>query len=115
MGYSFTSNYTTGAAATIANQLAGTPVEYMGGASTLTIYGSADAVGPDTITLTGFTGAHPGEVYIPTSPIPVASTVGAVKTNENFIAMVAIPANTRLVMAIVTTAAHTGRFLLVVS
>jgi hypothetical protein len=107
--------YSSAAAATIPNVLAGTAVEYIGHASTITLYGSADATG-DTFALSGFSGDAPGSAYIPAgSPLQVASTAGSAKTNENFIGQLAIPANTRLVLGVVTSAAHTGRFLLVVS
>jgi hypothetical protein len=103
--------YTTAAAATIANVLAGTAVEYIGKATTMTIYGSADAAG-DVFNLTGFGGDSPGMAIVPAgSPVQVASTVGSVKTNENFIGMFPIPAGTRLVLSVITSAAHTGRFL----
>jgi hypothetical protein len=115
MGYTVIVPYSSAAAATIPNVLTGSAIEYTGGAATvLTIYGSGDATG-DTFQLSGFTGSHPGELYVPAgSPVPVASTAGAVKTNENFIGQFAVPANTRLVMAVVTSAAHTGRFQIVV-
>jgi hypothetical protein len=107
--------YTTAAAATVPNVLAGTAVEYIGRAVTMTLYGSGDAAG-DTFSLTGFGGDSPGMAIIPTgSPVPTASTVGAVKTNENFLGMFAIPANTRLVLSVTTSAAHTGRFQFVLS
>jgi len=106
--------YTTAAAATIANLLAGTPLEYWGGAGVLTLYGCADAVGPDTYSLSGYQGGNPGMVMVPAgSALSVASTVGAIKNNENFLGQFAIPANTRLVLSVTTTAAHTGRFQLV--
>jgi hypothetical protein len=113
MGYSFPVKYTEPAAATIANLLAGTPVEYIGEAIKLTIYGSADAAG-DTHSLSSFRGSEPGALVIPLGPIPVASTAGAIKTNENFIGQFAIPAGSRLVHNVVGTAAHTGQFLYVV-
>src|SRR5262245_11452464 len=103
MGYSIIVPYTTAAAATIANILSGTSVEYLGHATKLTIYGSGDAAG-DTTSLTGFTGSEAGSQYIPSSPVQVASTVGSVKTNENFITMIAVPGNTRLVMPLMASA-----------
>lgn len=113
MGYSITIPYTEGAAATIANILSGTAVEYIGSATVITLYGSADTAG-DTFSLTGFTGSEPGSSIVPLSPIPVASTAGAVKTNENFIGQFAIPANTRLVMPVNGANTHVGRFLFVI-
>lgn len=114
MGYTIIVPYTTAAAATVANILAGTAVEYLGEAATLTVYGTGDATG-DTMSLTGFRGSEPGRVVIPaSSPVPVASTAGTVKTNENFIGQFPIAGNTRLVMSVTTSAAHTGRFQIVV-
>jgi hypothetical protein len=115
MSWSVYIPYSTAAAATIANALTGTAVEYTGGqATTLTVYASGDAAG-DTFSLSGFSGSNPGITYIPAgSPMPVASTVGAVKTNENFVGQFAVPANTRLVLGVVASAAHAGRFQFVV-
>lgn len=113
MGYSYTTAYTEPAGGAIANQLSGSPVEYMGGPTVITLYGSADAAG-DTFAITGYTGSEPGMAIVPVSPIPVASTAGAVKTNENFIGQFAIPANTRLVMPVTGASGHIGRFLFVV-
>lgn len=101
MGYSFPLRQAIGAAATVANALAGTPVEYLGEDVMLDIYASADIVGM-TFTLNGFTGSNPGSQYLPTgSAIGLASTVGKLKTNEDFVASVAIPAGSRLVLPIV--------------
>ena len=112
MSYSLQVPYSSAAAATIANVLTGTAVEYIGHATKMTIYGNGDATG-DTWSLTGFTGSEPGTQWFPTSPVNAASTAGAIKTNEAFLAMIAVPANTRLVLTVVTSAAHTGRFLFV--
>jgi hypothetical protein len=107
--------YSSAAAATIPNALTGTAVEYVGHAAVLTVYASGDAIG-DTFSLSGFSGDAPGMAVIPAgTPVQVASTAGAVKTNENFLGQFAIPANTRLVLAVVTSAAHTGRFLIAIS
>jgi len=107
--------YTTAAAATVPNVLTGTAVEYVGHAAVLTVYGSGDAAG-DTWSLSGFSGDAPGMAIVPAgTPLQAASTTGAVKTNENFIGQFAIPANTRLVLAVVASAAHTGRFLIAIS
>jgi hypothetical protein len=107
--------YSSAAAATIPNVLTGTAVEYVGHAAVLTVYASADALG-DTFALSGFSGDAPGMAVVPSgTPVQVASTPGAVKTNENFLGQFAVPANTRLVLAVVTSAAHTGRFLIAIS
>lgn len=113
MSYSVIVPYTEGAAALIPNILSGTSVEFMGSPSKLTIYGSADTAG-DTFSLTGFTGSEPGAQYVPTSPISVGSTTGAVKTNENFICQIPVPAGTRLVMPVAGPNTHVGRFLFVI-
>lgn len=109
MGYALTVPYTIPAAATIPNLLAGTPVEYLGGAAVLTMYASCDVAG-DTFQLNAFQGNKPGEALVPLSPLPVASTAGAVKNNENFVGQFAVPANSRLVLTVNGTAAHVGRF-----
>lgn len=109
MGYTVTVPYTIPAAATIPNLLAGTSVEYLGEAAVLTVYASCDVAG-DTFAFNAFRGNKPGEALVPLSPIPVASTAGTVKTNENFIGQFAVPANSRLVLTINGTAAHVGRF-----
>jgi hypothetical protein len=107
--------YTTAAAATVPNVLTGTAVEYVGHAAVLTVYASGDASG-DTFALSGFSGDAPGMAVVPSgTPVQVASTAGAVKTNENFLGQFAIPASTRLVLAVVTSGAHTGRFLIAIS
>lgn len=113
MGYTQTIAYTIPAGGSIANLLAGQPPEFFGGAAKLTIYGSADTAG-DSMNLSRFTGHEPGQLDVPTSPIPVASTAGAVKTNENFITQLAIPGGSRMVLAITGVAAHVGRIMLVV-
>jgi hypothetical protein len=107
--------YSTAAAATVANILTGTAIEYVGHAAVLTIYASGDATG-DTFSISGFSGDAPGMAIIPAgTPVMVASTAGSVKTNENFLGQFAIPANTRLVLAVVASAAHTGRFMIAIS
>jgi hypothetical protein len=105
----------TSVAGTIANVLAGTAIEYVGAASTLTVYGSVDTAG-DTFSLSGATGVAPPSNYVPAGAlIPAASTAGAVKTNEDFIGQFPIPANTRLVLSVTAAAAgHLGRFMFVV-
>ena len=108
-------NYTIPAAASIANILAGTSIEYISEACTLTVYGTCDTAG-DTWGLLGYRGAQPGESYVPTgSLVPPASTAGAIKTNENFLGQFAIPGGTRLVLPVAGTAAHVGRFQFVIS
>jgi hypothetical protein len=88
-----------GAAATIANNLTGQSVEYVGPAATLTLYGSGDIAGM-THALTGFQGTE-GKIFVPSgSSVPTASTAGAIKANENFLGQFAIPGGTRLVHAI---------------
>jgi hypothetical protein len=105
--------YTIPAAAVIANVLTGDPTEYWGKAGALTLYGSCDVAG-DTFSLAYYSGGDPGIVVVPPgSLVPVASTAGTVKNNENFIGQFAIPAGSRLVLSIAGTAAHVGRFQIV--
>jgi hypothetical protein len=109
-GISKTIPYTIPAAAVIANVLTGDPTEYWGKAGSLTLYGSCDVAG-DTMSLSYYSGGDPGSALIPSgSLIPVASTAGTVKNNENFIGQFAIPAGSRLVLSVAGTAAHVGRF-----
>jgi hypothetical protein len=84
------------AAAVITNNLAGQAIEYQGKAVTLTIYGNSSAV-TTTHSLFGNQGDD-SKVYIPPgSVMGIGSTATKVKTNEDFLGMFAIPANTRLV------------------
>jgi hypothetical protein len=100
MGYSFPTRVSIGAAATVPNGLAGTAIEYIGDDVMLDIYGNGEISGM-TFALTGFQGSNPGMQFIPTgSSLGVASTPGRVKANEDFIASVPIPANTRLVLPV---------------
>jgi len=81
------------------NILSGLAIEYQSKAAVLTIYGNSDAVG---LFQTFF--MNDGQTTItlipPGSGISVASTVGKVKTNEDFIIQYAIPGGERLVHSI---------------
>jgi hypothetical protein len=81
------------------NILTGTAIEFQGKAAVLTIYGNADAV---DLTHTFY--ANDGQQTIspipPNSALKVASTAGAVKTNEDFLIQIPIPAGMRLVHAV---------------
>lgn len=97
-------NVSIPATSTNANVLTGSTIEFIGQASTLTIYGNANAVG---VTHTLFAGMGPqAPLLIPSgSSLNVASTAGAIKTNENFIGQWAVPAGSRLVHAVTNTTA----------
>jgi len=90
---------------TITNALAGQSVEFFGSkAGILTLYGNADAVGVQH-TLFINNGQDISTVVPPGSSLSVASTVGKVKTNEDFLGQWAIPAGVRLVWGLVNTTA----------
>lgn len=114
MGYSYPVRVPIGAAATIGNVLAGTPPEYMGDDVALDIYGSADIAGM-SLSLMSYRGSAPGAALIPPgSSIGIASTVGKVKTNEDFIATVTVPAGSRLVLSATNPGAASNLGLLLV-
>lgn len=66
--------------------------------------------------LTSYRGSDPGAALIPVgSAVGVESTAGLVKTNENFVASVSIPAGSRLVLPLTNPgAASSADFLFVV-
>lgn len=103
-----------GAGATVANALAGNPIEYFGEARKLTIYGNADIAGMSMSLL--FNRAGEADVPIPPgSSLGVASTVGKVKTNEDFIGQFPVPAGSRLVLGVTNPGAASNYvFLLIV-
>lgn len=84
---------------TISNALAGQPIQYWGKAGVLTIYANADAVG-----LLWNLNINDGQTN--TSVVPqgsglgAASTVGKIKTNEDFVGQFAIPAGVQLMLPI---------------
>lgn len=96
MGQTFPINELPIAVGASVNVLSGSSIQFQTVASVLTIYGNADAVG---ITHTFF--LNNGSVSIGIIPIGsglgVASTVGKIKTNEDFIIQYAIPAGQALV------------------
>lgn len=103
-----------GAAATVANALAGTDIEFPSGASALTILGNADIVGMThsfRFTVPSNGGPVPMNP-IPTSRLNLASTVGTVKADEDLIvSRLPIPAGSRLVHTITNPgAASNARF-----
>lgn len=89
-----------GAAATIANNLAGTDIEFPSGPALLTVLGNGDIVGM-THSLRYTTPGAGGPVPInpiPTSRLNLASTVGTIKADEDLIvSRLPIPAGSRLV------------------
>jgi hypothetical protein len=106
--------YTIPAALSIANLLDQTAIQLFGKGATVTLYGTADAAG-DTFTLQAADGASAPKVLVtPSTPVPVASTVGSAKTNENFIGQFSVPDHSRLSLPIAGVNGHTGRFLFVV-
>lgn len=99
MPLSLTVRSAIGAAATIANVLSGLAIEYQGSAVVLTVYGNGDIAGM-TQSLFGHRG-DASDLYIPpASGLGVASTVGKVKVNEDFIGQFPLPAGTRLVHSV---------------
>ncbi len=96
MGQTFPINeLSIGIGATV-NVLSGTSIQFQTVASVLTIYGNSDAVG-----LTHAFFINNGNLTIaivpPGAGLGVASTVGKIKTNEDFIIQYAIPAGQALV------------------
>lgn len=90
---------------TITNALAGQSVEYFGSkAGILTLYANADAVGVQH-TLFINDGQDIKTVIPPGSSLSVASTVGKIKTNEDFVGQWAVPSGVRLVWGLVNTTA----------
>lgn len=102
-----------GAAATVANALAGNPLEYVGEARNLTIYGNGDIAGMNMSLL--FNRGGDSEVPIPPgSALGIGSTVGKVKTNEDFIGQFAVPAGTRLVLSVTNPGAASNFTFLII-
>jgi hypothetical protein len=87
------------ATSTIPNILAGSAIQYMGKAGVLTIYGNGDAAGL-MWNLTTNDGQQNQSLVPQGSSLGVASTAGAVKTNENFIGQFAIPGGVQLSLAV---------------
>jgi len=108
--------YTIPAAGVIANLLSGQGVEYIGRASMLDLFATADVAG-DTFGLTQTLGGDVRTIVPAGSSIGLASAAGAgPKLDEDmWLNGVAIPAGAHLILAIVGTAAHTGRFAINVS
>lgn len=88
-----------GAAGTVLNALAGNPLEYFSKATVLTIYGNADITGMSW-SLSFNQGGDSQLPVPPGSSLGVASTVGKVKTNEDFLIQVPVPAGSRLVLSV---------------
>lgn len=88
-----------GAGVTISNNLQGTAIEYQGKAISLTLYGNGDIAGMNH-TLFGHQGESTQVFIPPGAGLGIASTVGKIKTNEDFIGQWAIPGGSRLVHAI---------------
>lgn len=88
-----------GAAATVPNVLVGTALEYFGKANVLTIYGNADIAGM-TFSLSFNQGGDSQLPIPPGASLGAASTVGKIKTNEDFLIQVPVPAGSRLVLSV---------------
>jgi hypothetical protein len=104
-------------ATTVANALAGLPIEYWGRAGVLTVYGNADAAGLQA-SLSFNDGQDIRTVIPPTSALSVATTAGKVATNEDFIGQFPIPGNVRLILSLTNTDGsndHNANFLFVVT
>lgn len=101
--------YTIPAGGVTPNLFANTSMEFLGGATTLTMYGSADVAG-DTFGLVSFGQPTPQKHVVEPSPVPVATAAGQLRTNENFLGQFAIPGGHRLNMTVAGAVGHTGRF-----
>jgi len=92
------------ASTTVANLLAGQPIQYWGRAGVLTVYGNADAVGL-LFALSINDGQETKQVVPTGAGLGVASSVGKIKTNEDFIGQFPIPGNVQLILAVTNTTA----------
>jgi hypothetical protein len=88
--------------ATTANLLSGAPIQFVGRAGVLTLYGNADAVGM-THALSINDGQETRQIVPAGAGLGAASTAGKVKTNEDFIGQFPIPAGVQLIHAITNT------------
>jgi hypothetical protein len=98
------------------NILAGSPIQYIGKAGVLTIYGNGDAAGLQW-NLTTNDGQQNLQIVPQGSSLGVASTAGKVKTNEDFIGQFAIPGGVQLALAVTnpTGAAINANFLFAIT
>jgi hypothetical protein len=92
------------ASTTVANLLAGQPIQYWGRAGVLTLYGNADAAGVN-FALSINDGQETKQIVPTGAGLGVASTVGKVKTNEDFVGQFPIPGNVQLILAVSNTTA----------
>jgi hypothetical protein len=103
--------YVIPAAASIANVLAGAGIEYIGRASMLDLFAAADATG-DTFSLSVTIGGDQ-KIMVPAgTSINVASVSGAgPKMSEDaYVTGAPVAMGSHLILALLGTAAHTGRF-----
>jgi len=102
--------YTIPAGGLLANLLTGVGIEYLGRASVVDLWITADAAG-DTFGLTRTLGGDQVTLIPVGTSINVASAAGAgPKTDEDiYLTGAAIPMGAHLIMPISGTAAHTGR------
>lgn len=84
-----------GAAGTVANVVNGTAIDIIGVPSVLTLYGNGEIVGMSH-SITIFVGGQNMQP-IPSSALPLASTAGSIKKDEDFIARFPVPGGARLV------------------
>lgn len=114
--WSVTIPYTMPAAGFIENLTDQTAINFIGDAATLTVYASADVAGDTCHLWYHPVGPTPGGELIPgAAPIPVVSTAGAVKTNENFLGQFKLPGHHGMHLRVAGAVGHTGRFLFVVT
>lgn len=88
-----------GAGATVANALAGDPIEYQPEPGVVSIYGNGDIAGM-SIALSANYGKRGVTLIPPGSSLGVGSTVGNVKSNEDFIGQFPVDAGARLVLSV---------------
>lgn len=112
-GYSVPINVTYAGAGSNPNSLQGQPLEFIAVDTMIDVYAACDN-GVSTFSINGYIGGSPGLNFIPpSSPIQKGSTSGAVKTNENFVTTINVPAGTRLTMPTAATGADVDRFIFV--
>lgn len=102
--------YTIPAGGVLNNALQGLSVEFVGKASVVRLFGVADVAG-DTMSLTRTTGGDSQVLVDAGSPLNGAAAAGqGPKLDEDFIGEWPVPAGSHLVLGVVGTAAHVGRF-----
>ena len=102
MGQTYPVNEFPIAAGAIGLPILGSTIEYQNQAAVLTIYDNGDAVGLQQ-TFFMNNGQTTITIIPPGSGVGIASTVGKIKTNEDFVIQYAIPAGEHLIHQVLNT------------